>query len=64
MYRDILYQLSPKEWQEEHRKRHKKQKDKETEPRVNEGNAPRPPTAEQGECQEGAAAPPWDSPWL
>ncbi|OWK63599.1 Coiled-coil domain-containing protein 37 [Lonchura striata] len=47
MYRDILYQLSPKEWQEEHRKRHKKQKDKETEPRVNEGNAPRPPTAEQ-----------------
>ncbi|XP_053810104.1 cilia- and flagella-associated protein 100 isoform X2 [Vidua chalybeata] len=47
MYRDILYQLSPKEWQEEHRKRHKKEKDKETAPRVNEGSASHPPTAEQ-----------------
>uniref|UniRef100_H0ZD09 Cilia and flagella associated protein 100 n=1 Tax=Taeniopygia guttata TaxID=59729 RepID=H0ZD09_TAEGU len=55
MYRDILYQLSPKEWQEEHRKRHKKQKDKETEPRVNEGNAPRPPTAEQDQGPTSAA---------
>ncbi|NXC97030.1 CP100 protein, partial [Certhia familiaris] len=27
MYRDILYQLSPKQWQEEHRKKHKKEKD-------------------------------------
>uniref|UniRef100_A0A8C3QD97 DUF4200 domain-containing protein n=1 Tax=Geospiza parvula TaxID=87175 RepID=A0A8C3QD97_GEOPR len=60
MYRDILYQLSPKEWQEEHRKRHKKEKDKETEPR-NEGSASQPSTTEQGECQQRAAAPAWDS---
>ncbi|XP_041320853.1 cilia- and flagella-associated protein 100 [Pyrgilauda ruficollis] len=46
MYRDILYQLSPKEWQEEHRKRHKKEKDKETESR-NEGSASHPSTTEQ-----------------
>ncbi|XP_064288808.1 cilia- and flagella-associated protein 100 [Passer domesticus] len=46
MYRDVLYQLSPKEWQEEHRKRHKKEKDKETESR-NEGNASHPSTTEQ-----------------
>lgn len=63
MYRDILYQLSPKEWQEEHRKRHKKEKEKETEPR-NEGNASHPSTTEQGECQQRAAAAAWDSPWL
>ncbi|NXU00469.1 CP100 protein, partial [Buphagus erythrorhynchus] len=31
MYRDILYQLSPREWQEEHRKRCKKRKDMSTE---------------------------------
>ncbi|KAF2988068.1 hypothetical protein EK904_005444, partial [Melospiza melodia maxima] len=48
MYRDILYQLSPKEWQEEHRKRHKKEKDKEREPR-NEGRASPPSSTEQGE---------------
>ncbi|KAL9838766.1 LOW QUALITY PROTEIN: cilia- and flagella-associated protein 100 [Geothlypis trichas] len=52
MYRDILYQLSPKEWQEEHRKRHKKEKDKETEPR-NEGNASHPSTTEQDQGPSG-----------
>ncbi|XP_041281995.1 cilia- and flagella-associated protein 100 [Onychostruthus taczanowskii] len=46
MYRDILYQLSPKEWQEEHRKRHKKEKDKETKSR-NEGSASHLSTTEQ-----------------
>lgn len=58
MYRDILYQLSPKEWQEEHRKRHEKEKDMKTESRANERSAAPPPSAEQGECQESAAAPP------
>lgn len=64
MYRDILFQLSPKEWQEKHRKRHKKEKDMKTESAVNEGSTRPSPTAEQGECQESAAAPPWDSPRL
>ncbi|XP_048171531.1 cilia- and flagella-associated protein 100 [Corvus hawaiiensis] len=47
MYRDILYQLSPKEWQEEHRKRHEKEKDVKTESRVNERSAAPAPTTEQ-----------------
>ncbi|XP_058701198.1 cilia- and flagella-associated protein 100 [Poecile atricapillus] len=34
MYRDILYHLSPKEWQEEHRKKHKKEKDMKTESKI------------------------------
>lgn len=64
MYRDILYHLSPKEWQEEHRKRHRKEKDMKTESRIKEESASPPSTAEQGECQESAAAPPWHSPKL
>ncbi|KAM7041042.1 cilia- and flagella-associated protein 100 [Acridotheres tristis] len=47
MYRDILYQLSPREWQEKHRKRCKKEKDVNTESRVKEGSASHPSTAEQ-----------------
>ncbi|XP_066051258.1 cilia- and flagella-associated protein 100 [Chamaea fasciata] len=47
MYRDILYHLSPKEWQEEHRKRHKKERDMKTDSKINEGSASPPSTAEQ-----------------
>uniref|UniRef100_A0A8D0L0B4 Cilia and flagella associated protein 100 n=1 Tax=Strix occidentalis caurina TaxID=311401 RepID=A0A8D0L0B4_STROC len=56
MYRDFLYQLSPKEWQEKHGKKHTKGKDLKTAPKANEANASPPSTAEQGECQ-GRAAP-------
>lgn len=64
MYRDILYHLSPKEWQEEHRKKHKKEKDMKTGSRTHEGSASPPSIAEQGGCHESAAAPPWHSPRL
>ncbi|XP_027496654.1 cilia- and flagella-associated protein 100 [Corapipo altera] len=47
MYRDILYQLSPKEWQKEHGKKHTKDKDLKTESRANEGSASSAPGAEQ-----------------
>ncbi|XP_032927464.1 cilia- and flagella-associated protein 100 isoform X2 [Catharus ustulatus] len=47
MYRDILYQLSPREWQEEQRKKRKKGKDMNMEPRVKEASASHPPSAEQ-----------------
>ncbi|XP_066182749.1 cilia- and flagella-associated protein 100 [Sylvia atricapilla] len=47
MYRDILYHLSPKEWQEEHRKRHKKERDVKTESKINEESASPPSTTEQ-----------------
>ncbi|XP_057246195.1 cilia- and flagella-associated protein 100 [Malurus melanocephalus] len=47
MYRDILYQLSPKEWQEKHGKRHKKEKEIKRESRLKGGNASPPPGAEQ-----------------
>ncbi|XP_050168960.1 cilia- and flagella-associated protein 100 [Myiozetetes cayanensis] len=47
MYRDILYQLSPKEWQKEHGKKHTKDKDSKTESRTNEGSASSAPGAEQ-----------------
>ncbi|XP_062356894.1 cilia- and flagella-associated protein 100 [Cinclus cinclus] len=47
MYRDILYQLSPRQWQEEHRKRHRKEKDTKPESGVKEGSALCPPAAEQ-----------------
>ncbi|XP_015496446.2 cilia- and flagella-associated protein 100 [Parus major] len=50
MYRDILYQLSPKEWQEEHRKKHKKEKDMKTESKI-KGSASPAPTAEQDQDQ-------------
>ncbi|XP_010284606.1 PREDICTED: coiled-coil domain-containing protein 37-like [Phaethon lepturus] len=49
MYRDFLYQLSPKEWQEEHGKKHKKKKELKTASKANEGSASPPTTAEQGD---------------
>ncbi|KAM9226979.1 LOW QUALITY PROTEIN: cilia- and flagella-associated protein 100 [Leptosomus discolor] len=55
MYRDFLYQLSPKEWQEECGKKHKKEKDLKTTPKANEESALPPTTTEQGECQGRAA---------
>lgn len=51
MYRDFLYQLSPKEWQEEHGKKDIKEKDLKTTHKANEESASHPTTAEQGECQ-------------
>ncbi|KAM6256881.1 LOW QUALITY PROTEIN: cilia- and flagella-associated protein 100 [Porphyrio hochstetteri] len=48
MYRDFLYQLSPKQWQEEHRKRHVKKKDVKRACKVTEGSTSPPTTAEQG----------------
>ncbi|NXL38239.1 CP100 protein, partial [Glaucidium brasilianum] len=56
MYRDFLYQLSPKEWQEKHGKKHTEGKDLKTASKANEANASPPSTAGQGECQ-GRAAP-------
>ncbi|XP_074952100.1 cilia- and flagella-associated protein 100 [Phalacrocorax aristotelis] len=47
MYRDFLYQLSPKEWQEEHGKKHTKEKDMKTASKAKEEGAS-PPTTEQG----------------
>ncbi|XP_069668245.1 cilia- and flagella-associated protein 100 isoform X1 [Haliaeetus albicilla] len=55
MYRDFLYQLSPKEWQEEHGKKHAKEKDLKRASKANEESALPPTTAEQGECQGRAA---------
>ncbi|KAM6325278.1 cilia- and flagella-associated protein 100 [Podargus strigoides] len=55
MYRDLLYQLSPKEWQEEHRKKHTKEKDLKRAFQANEKHTSPPTTAEQGECQGRAA---------
>lgn len=55
-YRDFLYQLCPKEWQEEHGKKHTKEKDLETASKGNEGSASCPTTPGQGESQ-GRAAP-------
>ncbi|XP_009988523.1 PREDICTED: coiled-coil domain-containing protein 37 [Tauraco erythrolophus] len=49
MYRDFLYQLSPKEWQEEHGKKHTKEKDFKTASKANEESALLPSTAEQGD---------------
>ncbi|XP_009579315.1 PREDICTED: coiled-coil domain-containing protein 37-like [Fulmarus glacialis] len=49
MYRDFLYQLSPKEWQEEHGKKHTKEKDLKTASKANEESASPPTTAEQGQ---------------
>ncbi|KAM6062064.1 LOW QUALITY PROTEIN: cilia- and flagella-associated protein 100 [Chlamydotis macqueenii] len=56
MYRDFLYQLSPKEWQEEHGKKRTMEKDLKTAPKANEESASPPTTTEQGECQKGRAA--------
>ncbi|KGL97144.1 Coiled-coil domain-containing protein 37, partial [Charadrius vociferus] len=47
MYRDFLYQLSPKEWQEEHGKKHPKEKDLKTASKATEETASPPTTAEQ-----------------
>ncbi|NWH77901.1 CP100 protein, partial [Piaya cayana] len=55
MYRDFLYQLSPKEWQEENRKKHTKKKDLETASKDDEEIASAPTTAEQGERQGRAS---------
>ncbi|KAM9272183.1 LOW QUALITY PROTEIN: cilia- and flagella-associated protein 100 [Cariama cristata] len=55
MYRDFLYQLSPKEWQEEHGKKHTKEKDLKTASKANEETTWLPTTAEEGECQGRAA---------
>ncbi|XP_052634709.1 cilia- and flagella-associated protein 100 isoform X1 [Harpia harpyja] len=55
MYRDFLYQLSPKEWQEEHGKKHTKEKNLKRASKANEESALPPTTAEQGECQGRAA---------
>uniref|UniRef100_A0A8B9MT27 Cilia and flagella associated protein 100 n=1 Tax=Accipiter nisus TaxID=211598 RepID=A0A8B9MT27_9AVES len=55
MYRDFLYQLSPKEWQEEHGKKHTKEKDLKRASKANEESALPRTAAEQGECQGRAA---------
>ncbi|XP_009868940.1 PREDICTED: coiled-coil domain-containing protein 37-like [Apaloderma vittatum] len=47
-YRDFLYELSPKEWQEEHRKKHTKKKGLKTESKAKEESPSPPTTAEQG----------------
>ncbi|XP_075014975.1 cilia- and flagella-associated protein 100 [Calonectris borealis] len=60
MYRDFLYQLSPKEWQEEHGKKHTKKKDLKTPSKANEEGASPPTTAEQGQgltARTNAASP-------
>ncbi|XP_009328203.1 PREDICTED: coiled-coil domain-containing protein 37 [Pygoscelis adeliae] len=60
MYRDFLYQLSPKEWQEEHGKKHTKEKDLKTTHKANEESASPPTTAEQGQgltARTNAASP-------
>lgn len=62
MYRDFLYQLSPKEWQEEHGKKHTKEKDLKTASKANEEGASPPTTAERGECQGRAARSPLGQP--
>ncbi|CAM9342720.1 unnamed protein product [Bubo scandiacus] len=49
MYQDFLYQLSPKEWQEKHGKKHTKGKDLKTASKANEANASPPSTTEQGQ---------------
>nr|XP_009933446.1 PREDICTED: coiled-coil domain-containing protein 37 [Opisthocomus hoazin] len=49
MYRDFLYKLSPKEWQEEHGKKHKKEEDLKTASKANEDSASPPTAAEQGQ---------------
>jgi len=55
MYRDFLYKLSPKEWQEEHGKKHKKEEDLKTASKANEDSASPPTAAEQGEGRGRAA---------
>ncbi|KFZ55462.1 Coiled-coil domain-containing protein 37, partial [Podiceps cristatus] len=47
MYRDFLCQLSPKEWQEEHGKKHTKEKQLKAASKAHEGSASPPITAEQ-----------------
>ncbi|KAM6300827.1 cilia- and flagella-associated protein 100 [Aegotheles albertisi] len=54
-YRDFLYELSPKEWQEEHGKKHRKENNLKTASKTNEECALPPTTPEQGECQGRAA---------
>ncbi|NXV12480.1 CP100 protein, partial [Cepphus grylle] len=54
-YRDFLYKLSPKEWQEEHRKKHTKEKDLKTATKATEESGSPPTTAEQGKGRGRAA---------
>ncbi|XP_074459462.1 cilia- and flagella-associated protein 100 [Larus michahellis] len=55
MYRDFLYKLSPKEWQEEHGKKHTKEKDLKTATKATEESGSPKTTAEQDKCQGRAA---------
>ncbi|XP_010159676.1 PREDICTED: coiled-coil domain-containing protein 38 [Eurypyga helias] len=52
MYRDFLYQLSPKEWQEEHGKKCTKEEELKTASKANEESASPPTTAEQGDYMD------------
>ncbi|NXT79193.1 CP100 protein, partial [Zapornia atra] len=54
MYRDFLYQLSPKTWQEEHRKKQVKKKDLKRASKASGGSISPPTTAEQGETNASA----------
>ncbi|NWU65943.1 CP100 protein, partial [Pterocles burchelli] len=49
-YRDFLYQLSPKEWQEEYDKKHAKKKGLKKASKANEESVSPPTAPEQGEC--------------
>ncbi|NWH67791.1 CP100 protein, partial [Geococcyx californianus] len=62
MYRDFLYQVSPKEWQEKHRKKTTNEKALRTASKADEKSASPPTTAEQGECQGRASHSPLGQP--
>ncbi|KAM6121450.1 LOW QUALITY PROTEIN: cilia- and flagella-associated protein 100 [Pterocles gutturalis] len=50
-YRDFLYQLSPKEWQEEYDQKHAKKKGLKKASKANEESTSPPAAMEQGECR-------------
>nr|XP_009667615.1 PREDICTED: coiled-coil domain-containing protein 37 [Struthio camelus australis] len=54
-YRDFLYQLSPKEWQEEYAKKRAKEKELKTASKAKEESACPCTTAEKGKCQGKAS---------
>ncbi|XP_064375065.1 cilia- and flagella-associated protein 100 [Dromaius novaehollandiae] len=54
-YRDFLYQLSPKEWQEEYAKKHAKERESKTASKAKEESASPHTTAEKGKCQGRAS---------
>nr|XP_009479038.1 PREDICTED: coiled-coil domain-containing protein 37-like [Pelecanus crispus] len=66
MYRDFLYQLSPKEWQEEHEKKHTMKKDLKTASKANEESASPPTTTEhsQGLAARTNAASPYSTRYI